>query len=117
MAVAVKTLEEFEKEVLNEKDKVVLVDFWAVWCMPCQILSPIVHALEQELPEDKFKVVKVNVDEAPELAAKYGIMSIPTVMLFKNGENKKTLIGVQSKEVYNNVVMELLEEGGEDSAA
>jgi thioredoxin 1 len=85
----------FEQEVLKS-DLPVLVDFWAVWCAPCIMVAPIV----EELAEDKagkLKVVKVNVDNNQEIAAKYGIRSIPTLMLFKNGEAVDQMIGAVPK--------------------
>ena len=85
----------FEKEVLNSKDTV-LLDFWASWCGPCRMLSPVVEEISNEY-FDKVKVGKVNVDEQSELAQKFGIMSIPTLMVFKNGEHIDTKIGVRPK--------------------
>lgn len=82
----------FEKEVLTAKTPV-LVDFWAVWCGPCKVQSPIVEELGKSL-KDKLKVVKVNVDEEPELSQRFTVMSIPTLLLFKDGEPKETVIGV-----------------------
>ncbi len=87
----------FEEEVLKS-DKPVLVDFWAPWCGPCQVMGPIVDEVAQEVG-DKVKVVKLNVDENPEIASQYQIMSIPTLKIFKGGEIAKDLIGLQSKEV------------------
>jgi len=87
----------FEQEVLNS-DVPVLVDFWAPWCGPCRLIAPIVEKLAVEL-EGKAKVVKVNTDENPNLAMKYGIRAIPTIMVFKNGRVVDTKVGVQSKEV------------------
>ena len=92
----------FDKQVL-ESDKVVLVDFWAQWCMPCQMLNPIVSELESEVG-DKVKVCKVNVDESREVAAKYKIMSIPAVFVFKDGKVVEELIGLRQKEDYVNAV-------------
>jgi thioredoxin 1 len=86
----------FESEVL-QSDKPVLVDFWAVWCGPCQVQGPIVEEVAQALG-DKAKVGKFNVDENPNVAQQYGIMSIPTIMIFKNGTVVKQFIGVQSRE-------------------
>jgi thioredoxin 1 len=92
------TKDNFEKQVLSS-DKPVLVDFWAEWCQPCKVLGPIIDELAKEL-KGKVKVAKANVDENQELASKYGIMSIPTVILFKNGKPAEQWIGVQDKSVY-----------------
>src|SRR3989304_10327832 len=85
----------FDGEVLKA-DKPVLVDFWAVWCGPCQLQDPIVEEIAKELHE-KAKVGKLNVDENPTITQKYSIMSIPTIMIFKGGTVVKQFIGVQSK--------------------
>jgi thioredoxin 1 len=90
------TDQNFEAEVLKS-DKPVLVDFWAVWCGPCQMMGPIVEELAEEV-KDKYKVGKMNVDENRETAAKFGIMSIPTLIIFKDGKAVKQLVGVQAKE-------------------
>ena len=96
MAEITLTKENFEKEVLKS-DKPVLVDFWAVWCGPCQMLGPTIEGLAEEY-EGKVKVGKVNVDEQPELARQYGIMSIPTLIYFKDGQVAEQTMGVQPKE-------------------
>jgi len=90
------TDQNFEEEVLKS-DMPVLVDFYAVWCGPCQMMAPVVEEIAQEM-EGKVKVGKMNVDENPLTAEKYGIMSIPTLILFKNGEAVKTLVGFRGKE-------------------
>ena len=87
--------EEFEKEVLLRKGKV-LVDFYADWCGPCRMMTPIIEEVAEEL-KDELKVFKVNVDNNQELAIKYDVMSIPTIIVFENGVPKKTFIGVTDK--------------------
>lgn len=84
----------FAQEVINS-DKTVLVDFWASWCGPCRMLSPIVDEIAQEHPE--IKVCKVNVDDEPELAQSFQIMSIPSLMVFKNGKVVANSIGLRPK--------------------
>lgn len=96
MAEVILTNQNFESEVLNS-DIPVLVDFWASWCGPCMMLSPIIEELAEEL-EGKIKVCKVNVDEQSELAMKYRVASIPTLLLFRNGQLEKTTVGFMTKE-------------------
>ena len=96
MAVLSVTDKNFESEVLKA-DLPVLVDFWAEWCGPCKMISPIVDEISQELG-DKLKVVKVNVDDAQDLAGKYQVMSIPTLLLFKGGETVEQIVGAMSKD-------------------
>lgn len=96
MAVYTITNENFEDEVLKS-ELPVLLDFWADWCGPCKMMSPVIDALAEEL-DGKVKVGKVNVDEQSALALKYQIMSIPTLVVMKNGVFEGKAIGVQSKE-------------------
>lgn len=86
----------FDEEVMKSSTPV-LVDFWAVWCGPCRMQDPILEEVAKEL-EGKVKIGKLNVDENPNTAAQYGVMSIPTLILFKGGVIVKQMIGVQSKE-------------------
>jgi len=90
------TQENFEKEVLKS-DKPVLIDFWAPWCMPCRIIAPTVEKLSQEL-KGKVSVFKSNVDESPEIATQLSILNIPTLLLFKGGEEVSRMTGVKTKE-------------------
>lgn len=85
----------FEAEVLNNPG-VVLVDFWASWCGPCRMLAPILDEISESV---NSKIAKVNVDEADELSRKYNIRSIPTMIIFKNGQAVDTLVGLSTKEV------------------
>ena len=87
---------DFEAEVLNSTQPVV-VDFWAEWCGPCRMIAPALEEIAGSM-NGKVKIVKLNVDENPQTAAKYGIMSIPTLMLFKNGEPAVRITGFQPKE-------------------
>lgn len=98
--IDVKTAD-FETEVLKS-DKTVLVDFWAVWCGPCRMLSPVVDQVAEENPY--IKVCKVNVDEEQQLAIKYGVMSIPTLLVFKGGELVNQSVGVIPKEEVLNLI-------------
>ena len=87
---------DFENEVLKS-EKPVLVDFWAPWCMPCKIIAPAVEGIAEAL-KAKLKVLKLNIDEAPEIATKLSVLNIPTLVLFKDGKEVARIIGVNSKE-------------------
>lgn len=90
------TDQNFDQEVIKS-DKVTLVDFWAPWCGPCQVMGPIVEELAKEM-EGKAKIGKLNVDENSQVSQNFSIMSIPTIMIFKDGKMVKQLVGVQSRE-------------------
>ena len=92
----------FINEVLNS-DKPVLVDFWASWCGPCRMLSPIVEEIATEY-EGKIKVGKINIDEQPQLAARYNVASIPTLILFKDGKPVNMSVGVKPKRVIESML-------------
>ena len=95
MAYVVLTSENFEEEVIKS-DKPVLVDFWATWCGPCRMIAPIVEQITEENAD--IKVCKVDVDDQPELTSSFGIQSIPTLIVFKNGEIANKAVGARSKE-------------------
>lgn len=95
MSVQTLTKENFDETVL-QPDKPVLVDFWAEWCGPCRMVSPIVDEIADE--RDDIVVGKVNVDEQGELAARFGVMSIPTLLVFKGGELVQTAVGARPKD-------------------
>ncbi|MFA9462653.1 MAG: thioredoxin [Velocimicrobium sp.] len=103
MAAVKITVDNFEQEVLKE-DKLVLVDFWASWCGPCKMLLPIVEELADEL--DDVKVCKVNVDEQGKLAQQFKVMTIPTLLIFKDGKVIKSSIGAKPK----GEILEMLKE-------
>ena len=90
------TDQSFDADVLQNGDQLVLVDFWAEWCGPCQQVAPVLEELAGEMGE-KVKIVKVNIDDSPETPTKYGVRGIPTLMLFKNGEVADTKVGALPK--------------------
>lgn len=96
----------FDNDVIKSTIPVV-VDFWAVWCGPCQMQNPILEEISREF-EGKVKIVKLNVDENPNSAARYGVMSIPTLIIFKDGNIVKQMIGVQSKEILSEELNKVL---------
>lgn len=95
MSVLHITKENYEQEVVKS-EKPVLIDFWASWCMPCRMVSPVIDEIAGE--REDVKVCKINVDEQPELAAKFGIMSIPTLVVMKNGEITNKALGARPKQ-------------------
>lgn len=103
MAVLELTTANFDKEVLQAKETV-LIDFWAAWCVPCQMLSPTVDEIAEE-GRPGLKVCKVNIDEQPALADRFGVMSIPTLVVLKNGEAVASSVGVRPK----SAILQLLE--------
>ena len=96
MEVLTITNENYEEEVLKS-EKPVLIDFYADWCGPCRMMSPIIDEIAKEMG-DKVKVGKINVDNNQELAMEYGVMSIPTIVILKDGKVEKTFVGVTDKE-------------------
>jgi thioredoxin 1 len=92
----------FKQDVLDARVPV-LVDFWAPWCGPCRIASPIIERVSQKAG-DKARIYKINVDNNQDLAIKYGITGIPTVVIFKNGKPEKTFVGVQDEVTYYNAL-------------
>jgi len=96
MSVITITKENFEEEVMNSSTPV-LIDFWAAWCGPCRMMSPVIDEIADELTDTK--VCKINVDEQPELSRQFGIMSIPTLVVIKDGQLVSKTLGVQPKDL------------------
>jgi len=96
----------FDEEVLRA-DTPVLVDFWAVWCVPCRALTPLLEKMADEL-QGKLKVVKFNVEENKDVPARFGVRGLPTLLLFKSGQVKETLVGSQSKSAILQAVNKIL---------
>ena len=92
------TDQNFEEEVIKS-DKPVLVDFWAPWCGPCKMQGPVIEELAEEMKDKNIKIGKLNVDDNQATGQTYGIMSIPTLAIFKGGEVAETMVGLQSKDV------------------
>jgi len=102
------TDQNFETEVLKS-DVPVLVDFFAEWCGPCRMLGPILEELALDMKDKKVKIGKLDIDEAPEVSKKYNIMSVPTIMIFKNSEPVETMSGLQTKEVLSEKLEKLID--------
>ena len=101
------TDQNFETEVLKSEVPV-LVDFFADWCGPCQMQGPIIEELATEMKDQKVKIGKLNVDQAPETAKKYNVMSIPTLIIFKDGQPTETMTGLQNKEALKEKLEKLI---------
>lgn len=100
MAIVKATDSSFKKET---SEGLVLADFWATWCGPCKMIAPVLEEIDSEM-SDKVKIVKLDVDENQETAGQYGVMSIPTLLLFKNGEVVDQVIGYQPKEALEELI-------------
>lgn len=103
--ILVSTKDEFES--LISEEKVVVVDFWATWCGPCRMLGPIIEQLN-EAYDNKIKVVKIDVDKEKELATLYDVQSVPTVIIFKNGQIHSREVGVKPIKAYRDIIDEIL---------
>ncbi len=100
--------EDFEKEVLSSQHPV-LIDFWASWCQPCRMMMPIIEELAQEY-EGRAKIMAMNIDENSEAAQEHGILGVPTLIAFKNGEEQQRISGLHSKQQLKNLLDELIKQ-------
>lgn len=100
------TDQSFDNAVIKA-DHSVLVDFWAPWCGPCRLLSPLLEKIAMQY-KDKIKIVKLNTDENPEIASKYNISAIPTILFFKNGQVVEQIIGIRPLEEFKKIIDEVL---------
>lgn len=107
MAEITFTDQNFEEEVLKSK-VLVLVDFWATWCGPCQVMGPIIDELAHDFEGKNIKIGKINIDENSEMAEKYGVMSIPNLVFFKDGKVADQLLGVQSKKTLGEKIKKMI---------
>ena len=96
---------EFDSEVLNQRG-VVIVDFYATWCGPCKMLTPVLESIDNEM--ENINVVKVDIDESRRLAMNYGIQSVPTIKIFKDGREVVTRVGFQPKETLENIIQMIM---------
>lgn len=90
--------EEFEK-IVEEKDTIIFVDMFAEWCGPCQMMSPVIEEIEEENKDKNIKILTVDIDKLPEVAAKYSVMSVPTFLFIKNGEVAESIVGAVTKDI------------------
>lgn len=102
------TSENFDNEVMNSSQPV-LVDFWAEWCGPCRMMGPVMEQIAEQYPE-KVKVGKVNVDSQVNLASKFRVMSIPTIMIFNNGEVIQQVVGARTKDEFVNMLDDVIKQ-------
>jgi thioredoxin 1 len=107
MSEIILTDQNFQQEVVEEKEKPVLVDFWAQWCGPCKMQKPIIEEIAKEM-EGKAKITSLEVDENPQVAQQFSVMSIPTILLFKGGKPVWQAVGLQSKEQLTNEIKRYL---------
>jgi len=107
MAEIILTDQNFQDEVIKSNVPV-LVDFWAAWCGPCKILGPIIEKIAEDYEDKKVKICKLNVDENQQTAGQFGIMSIPTILFFKNGKVEAQMVGLQTADTLKHKLDELI---------